>query len=514
MRNSEIWPGMEFSELRLGDYASAIWPFFQECATIPAAEVPGALSRHVFTAVGAAAVAVHVAKDPRAEATCVASHGLSRMDGEASVLIREAVRTRKARFFDLGRLALFEDAGDAIAGACIPFHRAGEEETYVLMVQRRPGDPDFSDAEQNLLLLFVSVARFQAPSAEPGRRVSAPASFTPETHDPDARRLRHGLHHLYPSIVGESPAVIEMLHELDFVLGCDGSVFIFGESGTGKELVARAIATEGKRSGKPFEAHNVSAVPGELFESQFLGYEKGAFYGAEKTTPGAFERCDTGTMFLDEIGDLRLDHQPKVLRVVEYQELFRLGGRNPVKLDVRIVTATCKDIDGLVTGGRFREDLCFRLDDERITVPPLRDRKSDIPLLLHYRFGTRASVFGREALAALTAWDWPGNIRELFQVARRVINRLLARGSATATANDISRQLRRRRSGGCEEIASIHGRAFKSLPRAEKKEILLREIEREGWTLGSLVRKFGYRRYSLTRLLDSLQIPWRQCHPG
>ncbi len=198
------------------------------------------------------------------------------------------------------------------------------------------------------------------------------------------------------------------------------SVLITGETGTGKELVARALHRESPRAGKPFIALNTAAIPAELLESELFGHEAGAFTGATKRHVGRFEQADGGTLFLDEIGDMPAPLQVRLLRVLAEGEFFRVGGRELIRVDVRVIAATHQPLERLVAEGRFRADLLHRLDVVRLQVPPLRERREDVPLLAErflalaaQRLGAAPKYLVPEAVARLRARDWPGNVREL-----------------------------------------------------------------------------------------------------
>ncbi len=221
-------------------------------------------------------------------------------------------------------------------------------------------------------------------------------------------------------LVGKAPAMQDIFKTIGRVAHTEATVLIQGESGTGKELIARAIHAHSPRRSGPFVALNCSAVPRDLLESELFGHERGAFTGAVERRPGVFEVANGGTLFLDEIGDMPLELQAKLLRVVQERELNRVGGREIVKIDARLVAATNKDLERAVRQGRFREDLFFRLNVVPITVPPLRMRRGDIPeLVTHFiskvnrDMGTQVTGVSPEALALLTAHEWPGNVREL-----------------------------------------------------------------------------------------------------
>jgi two-component system nitrogen regulation response regulator GlnG len=206
----------------------------------------------------------------------------------------------------------------------------------------------------------------------------------------------------------------------------DLTVMITGESGTGKELVARALHDYGKRRRGPFVAINMAAIPRELIESELFGHEKGAFTGAQARSAGRFELADGGTLFLDEIGDMPMEAQTRLLRVLQQGEYTTVGGRMPIRTDVRIIAATNKDLRQLIRQGLFREDLFFRLNVVPIRLPPLRERSDDIPdLARHFlaaaeREGLPAKALEPAAVAAMQRYRWPGNVRELENLIRRV----------------------------------------------------------------------------------------------
>jgi two-component system nitrogen regulation response regulator GlnG len=220
-------------------------------------------------------------------------------------------------------------------------------------------------------------------------------------------------------LVGKSPAMQEIYKTIGRVAASDATVLIQGESGTGKELIARALHFHSGRSG-PFIAINCSAIPRDLLESELFGHEKGAFTGAVERTLGKFEAADKGTLFFDEIGEMPPDLQAKLLRVLQEREFTRVGGREPIRSDARIVSATNRDLQQAVRGGRFREDLFFRLKVVPIVVPPLRERRGDIPDLVRYflqkinrEMGSQVSGLADDAEKQLVEYGWPGNVREL-----------------------------------------------------------------------------------------------------
>lgn len=229
-------------------------------------------------------------------------------------------------------------------------------------------------------------------------------------------------------IVGNHRRMQEVYKLIGQIAGKDVTILITGESGTGKELVARAIYHHSARKDNPFLAVNCAAIPETLFESELFGYERGAFTGAERTHIGKVERCHEGTLFLDEIGDMPLSTQAKVLRVLQYGEFERLGGKENIRANVRIIAATNKNLEKEVEQARFREDLYWRLKVISVDLPPLRDRRQDIPLLAEYfvnrfsdEYQTPIRYVAEAAMEKLKGHSWPGNVRELENCIRRAV---------------------------------------------------------------------------------------------
>lgn len=242
----------------------------------------------------------------------------------------------------------------------------------------------------------------------------------------EARTLRADLG-LNGEMVGDSPSMQHVRAMIGRVAPSDSRVLIFGESGTGKELVAAAIHAGSARRDRPFVRVNCAAIPRDLVESEMFGHERGAFTGATDRRIGRFELAHRGTLFLDEVGDLGAEAQAKLLRAIEASEIERVGGGKPIRIDVRIVSATNKDLQRAVADGVFREDLLFRLNVLPITLPPLRERPGDIPLLVRHfstlhrlRTGRAIPAWTDDALAALSRYTWPGNVRELANIVERL----------------------------------------------------------------------------------------------
>jgi DNA-binding NtrC family response regulator len=256
------------------------------------------------------------------------------------------------------------------------------------------------------------------------RRMRQPAIVAETPPDPDVEG----------AILGRCPAMCEVYKAIGHVAGQDVTVLITGESGTGKELVARAIYQHSSRAQSPFLALNCAAIPETLLESELFGHEKGAFTGADRRRIGKFEQCNHGTIFLDEVGDMPLALQAKLLRVLQEQSFERVGGNETVRTDVRLIAATHRDLKAWLEDGRFRPDLYYRLSAFSVDLPPLRERSDDLPMLVRHYLSRLGRELGREvvevapaAMDRLREYSWPGNIRELQNVLRQALLRLRGR---------------------------------------------------------------------------------------
>ena len=335
-------------------------------------------------------------------------------------------------------------------------------------------------------------------------------------------------------LIGRSPAMQEVYRVLARLMGTDLTVLIIGESGTGKELAARALHDYGRRRSGPFVAINMAAIPRELIESELFGHEKGAFTGATARGVGRFEQAQGGTLFLDEIGDMPLEAQTRLLRVLQEGEFTAVGGRNPIRAEVRIVTATHHDLARLIRQGLFREDLFYRLNVAPIRLPPLRERTDDIPALVRHfgaqavREGLPAKRLDEAAMERLRAHRWPGNVRELENLVRRlsalysqevigpeIVERELA--GAPAAREDGVPDEGEGLAGAVERHMKGYFAAHKgSLPAAGLYDRVLREVERPlialtlGATHGNQIKAahlLGLNRNTLRKKIRELDIP-------
>ncbi|MDE3223933.1 MAG: sigma 54-interacting transcriptional regulator [Nitrospirota bacterium] len=308
---------------------------------------------------------------------------------------------------------------------------------------------------------------------------------------------------LQASLVGQSEAMSEVYEAIRRVSGSQATVLLRGESGTGKELVAKAIHLQGSRSRGPFVRLHCAAVTESLLESELFGHERGAFTGAVEQRKGRFELADGGTLFLDEVGDIPPSVQVKLLRVLQDKCFERVGGNRLLSVDVRLISATHRDLEAMVRAGTFREDLYYRLNVVPVTLPPLRARAGDIPLLIEHflrrfnRENNRHVRLGRDLLALMTRYEWPGNVRELQNCVERLVV-MAEPGSDLVTLDSVPSSLR----GYVADMERVtHGAG--SMPKSVKGETLgqsLRDLEREqlkaalersGWVQAKAARALG-----------------------
>ena len=276
----------------------------------------------------------------------------------------------------------------------------------------------------------------------------------------------------FESIIGAGQKIKDVLDMAGRVAASDASVLITGESGTGKELLAKGIHYNSRRIDGPFVAINCAAIPENLIESELFGHVKGSFTGAVKDREGKFEQADGGTLFLDEIGELRVELQAKILRALQERQVDRVGGTRPIDVDVRVIAATNKDVDRAVKEGNFREDLYYRLSVVTLQMPPLRERREDIPLLADYflkKFNRDADVrLDPEALSVMKAYGWPGNVRELENVIERAS---VLRRSAVITTSDLPDKLKKGKTDVGQIILNLPDEGI-SLEELEKNLIM------------------------------------------
>ena len=311
----------------------------------------------------------------------------------------------------------------------------------------------------------------------------------------------------FEQIIGNSPALEAVLEQVERVATTDSTVLIQGETGTGKELIAHAIHNISSRCGRPFVRVNCAAIPLDLLESELFGHEKGAFTGAIAQKIGRFELADKGTLFLDEVGDIPPALQPKLLRVLQEQEFERLGSTRTHKVDVRLVAATHRDLMDMATRGQFRSDLYYRLNVFPVMLPPLRERREDVPALVEHFAGICGRRMGREiehipaaTMTALTSYNWPGNIRELQNLIERAVilsdDGVLPNPLPPASTRPVSTSA---------PATSPAGTTLKD----SERNLILRTLEAVGWVIGGpkgAAARLGLKRTTLIHRMQKLGI--------
>ena len=331
------------------------------------------------------------------------------------------------------------------------------------------------------------------------------------------RALRQTLEQRY-EIVGESPAIQDLRAQIQSAAPSHGRVLIRGESGTGKELIARAIHRQSLRRDKPFVEVNCAAIPDELIESELFGHEKGAFTGATTKRRGKFELADGGTIFLDEVGDMSLKTQAKVLRVLQEQTFERVGGTETLTVDVRVIAASNKNLEEEIQKGTFREDLFYRLNVIPFEVPPLRERREDIPILANHflrlfseEYGRREKSLSPEAMQLLLQHPWPGNVRELRNVIERMV---IMVPQDTIRHFDVAPSLRARPGAVPEAPTEAEGDWDGTLREARERferQYILRRLGEANWNITRTAERLGIERSNLHRKLKAygIELPKR-----
>jgi two-component system nitrogen regulation response regulator NtrX len=303
-----------------------------------------------------------------------------------------------------------------------------------------------------------------------------------------------------PQIIGRSPAFQRALEQATQVARSDVSVLIAGESGTGKELLAAHIHRESPFAAGPFVKVNCAAIPTELIESELFGHEKGAFTGAASLRRGKFELADGGTIFLDEVGDLHEASQAKLLRILQDGELQRVGGEQPIRVSVRVVSATNRRLDDLIAGGKFREDLYYRLSVVPIRIPALRERLEDVRELAEYflrdffaRNNFRPRAIDSDVFPALAHYTWPGNVRELRNVVERMA--ILTAGERITT-DSIPLEIR--------QPQTPRGNGLQEIRDSAERERILQALDQTDWNVAAAARSLGIERTSLHKRIRAL----------
>jgi two-component system nitrogen regulation response regulator NtrX len=312
------------------------------------------------------------------------------------------------------------------------------------------------------------------------------------------------------NLIGESP-MIRKLRELIKTAGASNSrILISGENGTGKELVARSIHLNSSRRNRPFVEINCAAIPEPLIESELFGYEKGAYTGADSSKQGRFEQADGATLFLDEIGDMNLATQAKVLRVLQEQRFHRVGGARPIEVDVRVIAASNKNLTEEIKKGSFREDLYYRLNVIPLHVPPLREHREDIPLLANHFIkqiseeqGLKPKHLSSETLNRMRQYDWPGNVRELRNLVERLL--IMARRD-TVEISDLLPILEERAPATTDVVGELSNTNLREARAVFEREFILRNLRRFGWNISKTAEALQIERTYLHRKLKQLGI--------
>jgi formate hydrogenlyase transcriptional activator len=346
------------------------------------------------------------------------------------------------------------------------------------------------------MLAGVKTAEYDSNQYHPVGTVGAGSrtSFVKETLPPKSN---------FTEIVGSSPSLKRLLQSIETVAPTDASVLIMGETGTGKELIARALHRLSRRTNRAFIKMNCAAIPASLLEAELFGHERGAFTGAMNQRIGRFEIANKGTLFLDEIGDMPLELQPKLLRVLQEQEFERLGSSRTQKVDVRMVAATNQDLLDQVNEGEFRRDLYYRLNVFPIRIPPLRERKDDIPLLANhfaqkfaFKMGKEVLLIPVETLKILKDYDYPGNVRELENIIERAVI-LSGDGVLRVELLDLNTAPQKLNTGNSRTLEDF------------ERRFILQTLSETGWLIGGAngaAMKLGLKRTTLISKMEKLGI--------
>jgi two-component system, NtrC family, nitrogen regulation response regulator NtrX len=307
-------------------------------------------------------------------------------------------------------------------------------------------------------------------------------------------------------IVGAAHPVRQVIERIERVAPTEARVLVTGENGTGKELVARALHRLSNRAKGPFVEVNCAAIPTELIESALFGHVKGSFTGAVADQAGKFEQADGGTLFLDEIGDMSLDAQAKVLRALEQGVVTRVGGSKAIEVDVRVIAATNKDLAKEIEDGGFREDLFYRLNVVPIHVPPLRERREDVPMLIQHftelmadRDGMTPRAFSPEAVERLQSLSWPGNVRELRNAVERLL--ILASGDVVG-AGDVDLIASGRGQGGGWGAGLLAAETFQDFKDLAERAFILQKLREHDWNVAETARKIDMPRSNLYKKIE------------
>ena len=349
-------------------------------------------------------------------------------------------------------------------------------------------------------------ANYMAPKNEDGRIVGGLATISDLSLKYQFNSEIKGRYTFY-DMVGKDPAIQKIFDIVPVVASSDATILIEGPTGTGKDVLTKVIHNTSMRSKKPLVKVNCAALPDNLLESEMFGYVKGAFTGADKDKPGRFQEADGGTIFLDEIGDLPLSLQAKLLRVLEDKEFYPLGSRKTTKVDVRIISATNQNLDRLVRERRFREDLFYRLNVMRLDLPPLKDRRGDIPLLISHILKRLSAIrdtivekFSNDAMEVLLNYDYPGNVRELGNIIEHAL--IVCQGKIIER-NHLPLSLQ---GGFAPPPATVEKQSFDQKIEFSEKAIILDMLQKYNWNKGKTASALNINRTTLWRKMRKYSI--------
>ena len=342
------------------------------------------------------------------------------------------------------------------------------------------------------------------------------SALSNSTENPDDKsKLKN--ENKYKNIIGKSEKMQEIFRVIDKIADSDSTIIIHGESGTGKGLVARSIHHNSYRKNKPFISINCGAIPENLLESELFGHVRGAFTGATSPKPGKFELADGGTVFLDEIGDMSAELQVKVLRVLEDREFEQVGGSKTIKVDVRIIAATHRNLEEEVQKGNFREDLYYRLNVIPVTLPSLRERKSDIQLLIFHflnQFNNKNNKdvkgVSDEAMKIMMNYFWPGNVRELKNIAERIV---VLKGAGEISPQDLPENLKRGKPLAPRQNMEISadGIHLSTAVSDFEKSLILQSLEKTEWVKNKAARLLHLNRTTLVEKIKRHHLEEAKC---
>jgi DNA-binding NtrC family response regulator len=444
---------------------------------------------------------------------------LSKDSGLAPAIARalgEGFVTRSSAEFEFRASGELRDWCDVILLDLRPASSHGNYETGLRLmdeINKAPSHPPLvvlcDEENRDLLLGVMEHGAYDSVTNPPNMvelRLTLRRAFKFHVAEKELERLRadsRGSDRLH-ELLGTSPAMQEVFALSQKIAPCDVNVLITGETGTGKELLARAIHRMSARAARPLVAFSCTNLPETLIEDELFGHEKGAFTGAFSSRRGRLETADQGTLFLDEIGDLGLGLQPKLLRALQERSFERLGSNSTITVNIRLICATNRNLAELVQQGKFREDLYYRLNVVQIHLPPLRERRDDIPLLARHflqesaqQFNKNAKRFAQPALRALEEYAWPGNVRELENAVQRAV--VLSEGQ-TVDSWHLPAALR----SNCEDVSLKC--SYEEEVRQFKRRLLLRTLRECGWRKAESARTLGVARGYLHRLINQLEI--------